>query len=69
MGCVGAMSQFGALRKGRSGARCDGCGKFTKAIDGSYVRPNGQVGYITAYADESPDKDFCDECRERGHAK
>jgi hypothetical protein len=59
------VSVFGKVVKGRSGVRCDTCGKFSRATDGAYTL-HGKVAYITSlgyYGLDGPEgNDICEGC-------
>lgn len=58
------MSAFG-----KTGVRCDTCGKFSKGQPtGEYMRKDGTCGYIWPVED-APGKDICEECIESNCAK
>lgn len=58
------MTAFGKIVKGRSGTRCDGCGRISKDRDGYYFdRKLKQGGTISSKGRECA-HDFCDQCEE-----
>jgi hypothetical protein len=57
------MTAFGKIVRGRSGSRCDGCGRISKDQDGYYVDKTGRGGNISSKGREC-NHDFCDQCEE-----
>ena len=56
------MTAFGKVIRGRSGVRCDGCGRISNDRDGYYFdKKLGKGGTISSQGREC-EHDFCKEC-------
>lgn len=56
------MTAFGKVARGRSGSRCDGCGRISKDAHGYYFDKQLQQGGNISSKGRECEHDFCDEC-------